>query len=458
MERMHATCVALPTQAGPLGVLLRGPAGAGKSGLALRLIDEGGWLVADDQVEIRREEDRLLARAPAQLAGMMELRGFGLAEVPHLPETPLALAVDLVPGEGVERLPAETSLELLGLDLPLLRLDPAAATTPATLRFAARARATALAPPTAEPQDPTARTEDIPAPLLLITGLSGAGRTLALKHLEDLGWEAIDNLPLGLLDGVLGANPRRQPLAVGIDSRTMDFSVPLFLRQLARLRADPRIEPSLLFLDCDDAVLQQRYTETRRRHPLALNRPLADGIAAERVLLEPLRLKADRLLDTSDLPPVELRRLLAADLAIDRAAGMQVFVTSFSYRFGLPREADLVFDTRFLANPHWELELRGLTGRDPAVAAYLAADPNYEPFIAGLLALLEPLLEQYQAAGKSYLTIAFGCTGGQHRSVATAERVMARLSELGWPAGLSHRELERAVVNANSSRPSPVPR
>ncbi|HLS69693.1 MAG TPA: RNase adapter RapZ [Kiloniellales bacterium] len=451
MERLHGTCVALPTPWGPLGLLLRGDPGAGKSGLALRLIDEGGWLVADDQVEIVRAGDRLTARPPAVLEGMMEVRGFGLVEVANLPEAPLGFAVDLTSAAAMERLPEARKLTLLELELPLLALDPEAATTPATLRLAARSRAAALRPLLPEPPDRHDTQEPAP-PLLLVTGLSGAGRSTALKSLEDLGWESIDNLPLTLLDGVLGANPQRQPLAVGIDTRTLDFSVQLFKRQAERLRADPRVHFSLLFLDCDDRVLQQRYTATRRRHPLALNRPLAEGIAAERSLLEPLRLIADRVLDTTDLPPVELQRLLAAELRLDQSSGMQIFITSFSYRFGLPREADLVFDMRFLDNPHWEQELRGLTGRDAPVTEYLAADASYEPFLKGLFGLLEPLLERYQAAGKSYLTIALGCTGGQHRSVAVAERLAAWLRGKGWPLGLTHRELERTAVNSSAHR------
>ena len=460
MESLHATCVALPTPSGPLGLLLRGGSGSGKSALALRLIDEGGWLVADDQVEILRDGERLKARPPASLGGMMELRGFGLVEVPHLPEALLGFAVDLVAAEGVERLPEEQTLDLLGAALPLLTLDPEATATPATLRLAARSRASALQPDPAAPAPPEIPRDEgqrSAAPLLLVTGLSGAGRSTALKSLEDLGWESIDNLPLTLLDGVLGANPQRQPLAVGIDTRTLDFSILLFQRQAERLRADPRIQFSLLFLDCDDGVLQQRYTATRRRHPLALNKPLAEGIAAERALLEPLRLIADQVIDTSDLPPVELRRLLAAKLPSDRAAGMQVFVTSFSYRFGLPREADLVFDMRFLDNPHWEQELRGLNGRDAPVQEYLAADPSYEPFMTGLFGLLEPLLGRYQASGKSYLTIAIGCTGGQHRSVAAAERLAGWLREQGWATGLTHRELERTAANSSAHRATSLP-
>lgn len=455
MERLHASCVALPTPWGPLGLLLRGAPGTGKTALALRLIDEGSWLVADDQVEILRKGNHLVARAPTALTGMMELRGFGLVEVAHLPEAPLGLAVELVTGDAVERLPEERSLRLLELELPLLALDPEAAATAATLRLAARSRASVLQPlllAKEQEQEEDNKRRDARPPLLLVTGLSGAGRSTALKSLEDLGWESIDNLPLTLLDGVLGANPQRQPLAVGIDTRTLDFSVQLFKRQAESLRADPRIQFTLLFLDCDDRVLQQRYTATRRRHPLALNRPLAEGIAAERVLLEPLRLIADRVLDTTDLPPVELQRLLAAELRLDRSAGMQIFVTSFSYRFGLPREADLVFDMRFLDNPHWEQELRGLTGRDAPVSEYLAADPAYEPFLQGLFDLLEPLLERYQTSGKSYLTIAFGCTGGQHRSVAAAERVARWLNEKGWPVGLTHRELERTAINSSAHR------
>ena len=445
---LHATCVALDGRDGPLGVLLRGPSGAGKSDLALRLIDRGARLVADDLCEVTVEDGaagpRLIARAPAEIAGVLEVRGLGIAEVPSLAQAPVALIVDLVAPEEVERLPDAATEEILGVDLPRLALDPFEAAAPAKLDLALRRLAQTTAAPEAAPGP------DGPRPVVLVTGLSGAGRSTALKILEDLGYEAIDNLPLGLL----GAMAREGgPIALGVDIRSRSFAAGTFLDQLDRLGAGART--TLLFLDCDDEVLERRFTETRRPHPLAADRRVADGIAAERRLIAPLRERADLTVDTTNLNGAELRRLLSGHLGLGDGPGMKIFVTSFSYRGGLPREADLVFDTRFLANPHYQPDLRPLDGRDPRVADYVADDPAHAAFFEGLTGMLAPLLPHYEREGKSYLTIALGCTGGRHRSVAVAERLAAWLAGLGRPVELAHRELGSDPKSAHNERDLP---
>ena len=241
----------------------------------------------------------------------------------------------------------------------------------------------------------------------------------------------------------------RRSVALGIDIRTRGFAVAPLLAQLARDMNGAGLRLTLLFVDCDDTILGRRYTETRRRHPLARGRPVTDGIAAERTLLSPLRARADLVIDTSALAPAELRHILAGHFKRQGADGMAVCVTSFAYRNGLPREADLVFDVRFLRNPHYEPGLRPLTGRDEAVDRFIAADPRLEPFFAKLTDLLASVLPDYRSEGKTYLTIALGCTGGRHRSVAIAERLAAWFAARGEPVTLLHRDLEEV----HSGRP-----
>jgi RNase adaptor protein for sRNA GlmZ degradation len=437
-----------------LGVLLRGPPGAGKSDLALRLIDRGARLVADDQCELRCQDGaagaRLVARAPASIAGVLEVRGLGIMEVPSLAEAPVALVVDLVDPEKVERLPEDATEEILGLELPRVALNAFEAAAPAKLHLALRQGAmmraaesaaehpSAVAPDTGQAPPGAGAPSGAPRRVVVVTGLSGAGRSTALKMLEDLGYEAIDNPPLDLLSSIAGEGG---PMALGIDIRTRSFAAEPVLGHLDRLGAESGLAVTLLFLDCDDEVIERRYTETRRRHPLAQDRRVADGIAAERRLIAPLRARADLMLDTSNLNPTDLRRVLGGHLGLDRAPGMAIFVTSFAYRAGLPREADLVFDVRFLANPHYQADLRELDGRDPGVAAYVEGDPAYPAFFDRLTGMLEPLLPRYEREGKSYLTVAIGCTGGRHRSVVVAERLAAWLSGLDRRVNLSHREL-----------------
>lgn len=291
--------------------------------------------------------------------------------------------------------------------------------------------------------------------VLLVTGMSGAGKTSALKSLEDLGYEAVDNLPLTLLQSlVLPRRPERasarhfKPVAIGVDVRTRDFGVAPIIGELDRLSAEPGIDASVLFLDCDDEELMRRYEETRHRHPLALDRPIRDGIDHERRLVAGLRDRADVVVDTTGLDPGSLKRILDGHFGAGAAERLSIFVTSFAFRRGLPREADLVFDVRFLSNPHYEPALRPLDGRDAAVAAFIGRDPGLAPLFDGLTALLSALLPRYAAEGKSYLTVALGCTGGRHRSVFVAEWLAAWFAEQGETVRVHHRELDAPTPGA----------
>ena len=288
-----------------------------------------------------------------------------------------------------------------------------------------------------------------PQPVVVVTGLSGAGKASILRALEDLGFEAVDNPPLELLEelvcGSEGAAPRR--IAVGVDARSRGFDADAVLRTLDRLRHNPRLRPELIFAWADEAVLLSRYTETRRRHPLAPQGRVSDGIAAEQVLTGPLLAAADLVIDTSELPLAALRQLIerryGAPAADEAPAGLSVSLISFAFPSGLPRDADMVFDARFLRNPHYVPALRPRTGQDPEVAAYVEADPDYPAFFARLTELLRLVLPRFVEEGKKYATIAIGCTGGRHRSVTLVERLASHLSDTGWRVSTTHRELLR---------------
>jgi UPF0042 nucleotide-binding protein len=277
--------------------------------------------------------------------------------------------------------------------------------------------------------------------LIVITGMSGAGRSTALKTFEDMGYEAVDNLPLSLLPNLVSSTASQLPLALGVDVRTRDFAVPALVAALDRLVAEQDLDLRVVFLDCDDDRLERRYTETRRRHPLAAERPVADGIRLERERVKPLRDRADLVIDTSLLTPGDLKRALHGHFHLSEEPGLSFFVTSFSFRQGLPRNADLVLDVRFLRNPHYVPTLQPLTGRDAAVGEYIAADPDFPALFEQLCAWLQPLLPRYEREGKSYLTIAIGCTGGRHRSVYVAERLAAWLRRDGRAVSVAHRDL-----------------
>jgi len=283
-----------------------------------------------------------------------------------------------------------------------------------------------------------------PAQVLLVTGLSGAGKSSALDALEDMGYEAVDNLPLSLLGAI--ASPEGgfvRPVAIGVDVRTRDFDVGRLDAALNRARTAPNLAIRVLFMDCDDEALIRRFESTRRRHPLAVDRPLPDGIRDERMVLAPVRERADLVIDTSGYSLADLREELAARFDVASGRRLNIAVTTFSYAHGLPRGADLVLDVRFLDNPHYVPALKPLTGRDRKVAEYIASSAGFDSFFDSLLAMLLPLLPRYEREGKSYLTIAFGCTGGRHRSVYVAERLAEAIRGKGLPVTVRHRELDR---------------
>ena len=275
--------------------------------------------------------------------------------------------------------------------------------------------------------------------VVIVSGMSGAGKSSALRALEDSGFETVDNLPVALLNTVVTAG--EGPLAIGIDVRTRDFNAQQLLETLAALRHSTGLPIWIVFLDCDNEVLGQRYTETRRPHPLADDLPVIVGIETERRLLAALREQADLLIDTSRLAPSDLKRILVGQYGGAVRRPLQVFLMSFGYRYGLPRDADLVFDVRFLKNPHYVPELKAQSGMDSEVAAFIARDTALAPFLDRLEKLLEPLLPLYEAEGKSYLTIAIGCTGGQHRSVYVVERLKAWLAGKGLSFNVRHRDV-----------------
>lgn len=287
--------------------------------------------------------------------------------------------------------------------------------------------------------------------LLLVTGLLGAGKTTALKVLEDLGWEVIDNFPIRMLEGLIdntappgGDTPSgdgRMPLAVGFDTRTRGFDPHRIIASVKHLSARDDLELTTLFLDCSGKELERRYNETRRRHPLADDQPVAKGIAAERELLEPMRRWADMVIDTSAFSVNELQQVIRERFVAESTPVMTVTVSSFGFSRGMPPAADLVFDMRFLDNPHWIPELRPLTGRDAAVGTHIRADPAFTEAFDRIRDLILMLLPRYQAQGKAYVHIAFGCTGGRHRSVFTAEQIAAALRDSGFSPTLLHRNL-----------------
>ena len=282
--------------------------------------------------------------------------------------------------------------------------------------------------------------------LLLVTGPSGAGRSTAIHALEDLGFEAIDNLPLSLVPRLLDGPALGRPIALGIDVRNRDFSATALIELIDHLTRNPDVALELLYLDCHPDALVRRYSETRRRHPLTPAEDPAVGVDQEIDLLRPIKVRADVLIDTSDMSPHDLRAEIGRFFGTGAATRPAVSVHSFSYKRGVPRGVDMIFDCRFLANPHWQEHLRALDGRDAAVAAYVEADPRHAEFFRLVREMTLLVLPAQVEEGKTHLAIGFGCTGGQHRSVAVAEKLAKALAEAGWQVSKRHRELERRAA------------
>jgi UPF0042 nucleotide-binding protein len=279
--------------------------------------------------------------------------------------------------------------------------------------------------------------------IVLVTGPSGAGRTTAIRALEDLGWEVIDNLPLTLLPRLTEGPGLTRPLALGLDVRNRDFGTDALIEVIDRLAARTDVNEHVLYVDCAEDELVRRYSETRRRHPLAPDAPPLSGIQRERELLVPIRARADILIDSTGLSPHDLRAEVESWFAPSEGRFLSITLHSFSYKRGLPRGLDMVIDCRFLKNPHWDAALRARDGCDPLVQDYVTADPLFDGFFTRTADLVRYVLPAHRAEGKSHLSIGFGCTGGQHRSVTVAEKLARMLAGEGWQVSKRHRELER---------------
>lgn len=286
-----------------------------------------------------------------------------------------------------------------------------------------------------------------PQRILLVTGLLGAGKTTAMRALEDMGWEAIDNFPIRLLDRLLETEQGTArldagaPLAIGFDTRTRGFDPLHTIASVKKLSQRTDLSITTLFLDCGGQELERRYNETRRRHPMSEDKPAVTGIAAERELLDPLRRWADVVISTTSFTTNDLQQAIREHFRTERPRDLTLTISSFGFSRGTPPLADLVFDMRFLANPHWDDTLRPLTGRDAPVGDYIRADPAFAEAFARIRDLLLLLLPRYEAQGKPYVNVAFGCTGGKHRSVFMAEQIAAALRDGGFSPTLLHRNL-----------------
>lgn len=280
--------------------------------------------------------------------------------------------------------------------------------------------------------------------VLIISGLSGAGMSAGLKILEDLGYEIFDNFPLPFIDTlVTDKEYSDNPLAIAVDTRSRGFSPEAVTAKLTELQKNKNLDVQLVFMTCSNLALRKRFSETRRSHPLAKDRPVLDGIKQERIWLKPLMDAADLLLDTSELSIHDLRHQMESSLHSDTSKRkLNISILSFGFKNGVPRESDTVIDVRFLNNPHWDDALRPKTGKDKPVQTYIAKDPDFKKFLMHIEAMLQLLLPRYSEEGKFYFTLAFGCTGGRHRSVYLAELVSKTVSSWGYNVSTRHRDLD----------------
>lgn len=294
--------------------------------------------------------------------------------------------------------------------------------------------------------------------ILLVSGLSGAGKSTVLKTLEDIGWEAVDNFPIRLIGALIDTpstiHETNAPLALGFDSRTRGIEANTLINQIKKLEQDKAFKIITLFLDCTGNELERRYAETRRRHPLSHDRPASDGIAQERQLLEPYRRWAENIIDTSKMSVNDLQHEVRQKFTLESAPRMTVSLTSFGFSRGVPNNVDLVFDMRFLRNPHWDDNLRPKTGLDEDVAEYIRQDPEYETALHKTLDLLLHILPLYEKQSKAYVNIAFGCTGGRHRSVYITETFGKLLQESGFSPNISHRNLSSRIIESLEGVPN----
>lgn len=288
--------------------------------------------------------------------------------------------------------------------------------------------------------------------LVLVTGPSGAGRTTAIRSLEDFGFEVIDNMPLSLVSALIDAPNTGRPLALGVDVRNRDFSIAQLIEVIDDLGRRSDLNLEILYLDCEVPALVRRFSETRRRHPMAPEGLPSQGVARELDLMVPIKTRADILIDTTTLSPHGLKSELARWFASDQNKQMVVSIQSFSYKRGLPRSIDMMFDCRFLNNPHWNPDLRVKTGKDSGVKEFVEKDALYGRFFEQSFQLIDLVLPAHAKEGRSHVSIGFGCTGGQHRSVALAEAMFEKLSSVGgWHLSVRHRELERALAHQDGT-------
>ncbi|GFH42579.1 nucleotide-binding protein YjiE [Lactococcus hodotermopsidis] len=292
--------------------------------------------------------------------------------------------------------------------------------------------------------------------LVIITGMSGAGKTVAIQSFEDMGYFTVDNMPANLINKFVSLLTTSEVGDIDKVAMVVDMRSRSFFDELSDIVNDlsdnPDVDFRLLFLDSSDEELVARYKETRRSHPLAEDGRVLDGINRERDLLSPLKSFSQNVIDTSELTPRNLRALIGQEFATENTtAAFRIEVMSFGFKYGLPLDADLVFDVRFLPNPHYVSELRNLTGLDEAVYHYVMDAPESEEFYTNLMKMLTPIIPGYQKEGKSVLTIAVGCTGGQHRSVAFAKRIGKELLAEKWSVNISHRDKDRRKETVNRS-------